>query len=172
MEGWEILDANPGPAVDHVGDAGDLGRFQDASFEALYASHVLEHFDYKDALQRALREWWRVLTPGGKLYVSVPDLTTLASLLVVKDQFTTEERFHVMRMLFGGHADAHDYHQVGLDADFLGYFLGQAGFVNLTRVADFGLFHDSSQLLFKGIPISLNVVAEKPAALNTSGSRT
>ena len=118
------------------------------------------------------RSFWRVLVPGGKLYVSVPDLATLASLLVVKDQFTTEERFHVMRMLFGGHADAHDYHQVGLDADFLGYFLGHAGFINLTRVTDFGLFQDTSVMLFKGIPISLNVVAEKPPALNTSGNRT
>jgi predicted SAM-dependent methyltransferase len=162
-DGWEVLDANPGPAVDHVGDAGDLTRFPDATFDTIYASHVLEHFDYKDALARTLREWWRVLQPGGKLFVSVPDLVTLASLLVVKDQFSLEERFQIMRMLFGGHADQHDYHQVGLDADFLATFLGEAGFVKLMRVPTFGLFNDTSGMLFKGIPISLNVVAEKPS---------
>lgn len=163
-DGWEVLDANAGAAVDHVGDAGDLGRFPDGTFECLYASHVLEHFDYKDALAKTLREWWRVLGPGGKLYVSVPDLVTLASLLVVKDQFSLDERFQIMRILFGGHVDQHDYHQVGLDADFLAVFLGEAGFVNLTRVPAFGLFDDTSSMLFKGIPISLNVIAEKPPA--------
>jgi predicted SAM-dependent methyltransferase len=34
-EGWEILDANAGPLVDHVGDAGDLSRFADGSFAEL-----------------------------------------------------------------------------------------------------------------------------------------
>jgi len=160
-EGWEVIDANPGPVVDHRGDAGDLSRFGDGTFEALYASHVLEHFDYKDALPAALREWHRVLAPGGTLYVSVPDLAVLSSLFVLRDQLTMQDRFLVMRMMFGGHIDAHDYHQVGLDVEFLATFLGEAGFVNLRRVKSFGLFEDTSNMLFKGFPISLNVVAEK-----------
>ena len=41
--GWEVIDANPGPNVDHVGDAGDLSRFDTATFTDIYASHVLEH---------------------------------------------------------------------------------------------------------------------------------
>jgi len=61
-----VLDANPGPFVDHVGDAGDLSRFETGTFAAVYASHVLEHFDYKDGLVAALREWNRVLAPGGR----------------------------------------------------------------------------------------------------------
>lgn len=160
-DGWEVIDANPGDVVDHVGDAGDLGRFETGTFEAVYASHVLEHFDYKDALPAALREWHRVLSPGGTLYVSVPDFDVLASLFVLKDKLTLEERFHVMRMLFGGHVDAHDYHQVGLSVDFLAVFLGEAGFVNARKVRSFGLFPDTSDMIFKGVPISLNVVAEK-----------
>jgi predicted SAM-dependent methyltransferase len=162
-DGWEILDANAGPLVDHVGDAGDLGRFEAGAFAAVYASHVLEHFDYKDALGAALREWHRVLAPGGTLYVSVPDLDVLASLFVLKDKLTIEERFHVMRMIFGGHVDRHDYHLVGLDADFLATFLAEAGFVNLRRVKAFGLFDDTSAMMWKGVPISLNVIAEKAA---------
>jgi predicted SAM-dependent methyltransferase len=159
--GWEVIDANPGEMVDHVGDAGDLGRFEAGTFEAVYASHVLEHFDYKDALGAALREWHRVLSPGGKLYVSVPDLDVLASLFVLKEKLTLEERYLVMRMIFGGHVDKFDYHQVGLSVDFLAAFLTEAAFVNLRRVASFGLFEDTSAMLFKGVPISLNVVAEK-----------
>jgi len=162
VSGWEVLDANPGAVVDHVGDAGDLGRFETGAFEAVYASHVLEHFDYKDALGAALREWHRVLSPGGQLYVSVPDLDVLASLFVLKEKLTVEERYLVMRMMFGGHIDRFDYHLVGLSVDFLATFLGEAGFVNLRKVRSFGLFEDTSAMLFKGVPISLNVVAEKP----------
>ena len=78
------------------------------------------------------------------------------------EQLTLEERFHVMRMLFGGHVDQHDYHQVGLSVDFLATYLSEAGFVNLRKVNTFGLFSDTSTMIFKGVPISLNVVAEKP----------
>jgi predicted SAM-dependent methyltransferase len=159
--GWEIIDVNPGAVVDHVGDARDLGRFESGTFEAVYASHVLEHFDYKDALEAALREWNRVLSPGGTLYVSVPDLDVLASLFVLKEKLTIEERYLVMRMMFGGHVDQFDYHLVGLSVDFLTTFLAEAGFVNLRKVTTFGLFQDTSAMLFKGIPISLNVMAEK-----------
>ena len=47
--GWEVIDANPGPHVDHVGNAKDLSRFDTATFTDIYASHVLEHFDFKYA---------------------------------------------------------------------------------------------------------------------------
>jgi predicted SAM-dependent methyltransferase len=162
MEGWEVLDANAGPVVDHVADARDLGRFTDGTFDTIYASHVVEHLDYRDVLVATLREWRRVMVPGGTLYVSVPDLATLASMFVLKDQLNMEERYQVMRMIFGGHVDQYDYHLVGLDQDFLGTFLTQAGFANLRRVRSFGLFNDTSDMSFKGIPISLNVIAENP----------
>lgn len=159
--GWEVMDANAGPVVDHVGDARDLGRFGDETFAAVYASHVLEHFDYKDELQGVLREWHRVLAPGGTLYVSVPNLEVLASLFVLKDQLSMQERFDVMRMMFGGHADRWDYHLTGLDGAFLAYFLSEAGFVDLEQVESFGFFEDTSGMSFKGVLISLNVVAHK-----------
>ena len=37
--GWEILNVFDGPNVDHVGDAVDLSRFDDATFAEVYASH-------------------------------------------------------------------------------------------------------------------------------------
>ena len=161
-EGWEILNANAAPEVDHVCNAADLSQFPAGTFEAIYASHVLEHFDYKNELRKALAEWNRVLAPRGKIYVSVPDLDALAGLLLEKNRLTVDERFQVMRMMFGGHVDQYDYHVVGLNEEFLGYFLAGAGFVNIQRVAGFGLFEDASTMALKGIPISLNVLAEKP----------
>jgi predicted SAM-dependent methyltransferase len=153
------MDALPGPHVDHLGDARDLSRFPDGTFDAVYASHVLEHFDYAGSLLEALCEWRRVLAPGGLLYISVPNLEILAALVVDRETLTFDERFHVMRMMFGGHTTRFDYHYVGFDIDILEHFLGRAGFSSGELVNDFGLFEDTSRLRFKGIPISLNVVA-------------
>jgi predicted SAM-dependent methyltransferase len=165
-EGWEVLNAIPAPCVDHVCNANDLSRFAAGSFDAIYASHVVEHLDYKDELKDALVGWNRVLVPGGRLYVSVPDLDALAGLLLDKDGLTVDERFHAMRMLFGGHVDRFDYHVVGLNEEFLGYFLTVSGYVNIQRVKGFGLFEDASSLVFKGLPISLNMLAEKPRTVH------
>jgi predicted SAM-dependent methyltransferase len=166
--GWEVLDAIAGPHVDHVGNANDLSQFADGSFSDLYASHVLEHFDYRSELPAVLLEWLRVLEPGGRLHVSVPDLDVLADLLLLKDRLSAEERFQVMRMLFGGHMDRYDYHQSGLNEEFLAYFLGQAGFTAVQRVTDLGFFEDSSRMVFRGMPISLNMRAVRPINQGTS----
>jgi predicted SAM-dependent methyltransferase len=168
--GWEILDVNPGPLVDHVGDAIDLSRFADGSFTEVYASHVLEHFDYRDALPAVLLEWKRVLVPGGRLLLSVPDLDALASLLLQRQRLNVQQRFQVMRMIFGGHIDPHDYHLVGLNHDFLAGYLGQAGFDGIRRVHGHGLFEDTSTMVFGGIAISLNLVACKPVAVTPTPS--
>jgi len=159
--GWEILNAVPGPVVDHVCNANDLSRFADDTFDAIYASHVVEHFDYIGELQNTLAEWHRVLAPGGTIYISVPDLDILASLILDKDKLTVDERFFVMRMIFGGHVDRYDYHAVGLNEDFLTPFLRASGYVNMRRVRTFDLFADTSAMVFKEVLISLNMIAEK-----------
>src|SRR3989344_5559810 len=124
-EGWEVLNANPAPYVDHVCNATDLSRFPDNTFTEIYASHVVEHFDFAGELHATLKEWRRVLKPGGKVYISVPDLDILAKLFLAKDWLSLEERVFVMRMIFGGHVNRHDYHVVGLNEDFLAAFLRQ-----------------------------------------------
>ncbi len=158
---WEIFDANPGPVVDHVGDARDLTLFPDNTFESIYASHVVEHFDYSGELAATLSEWRRVLVPGGTFFVSVPDLDVLARLFLDRQSLSLQERFQVMRMMFGGHIDQYDYHLVGLNEEFLNHFLTVAGFVQAVRVGSFGLFDDTSGMQVRGVPISLNVIARK-----------
>jgi predicted SAM-dependent methyltransferase len=163
-EGWEALDAIGGPGVDHVQDARNLGAFADGTFEQIYASHIVEHFDYNQELVLTLREWCRVLVPGGLLCVSVPDLDVLARLFLDRKGLTVADRHLVMRMIFGGHADRFDYHVVGLNDEFLYGYLVNGGFVGIQRVARFGLFDDTSEMMIKGTLISLNMMARKPAA--------
>ena len=160
-DGWEVLNANPAPYVDHVCNANDLSQFADNTFIEIYASHVVEHLDYIGELPNTLKEWNRVLVPGGKVFISVPDLDVLAALILDKNKLSIDERFFVMRMIFGGHVDKYDYHVTGLNAEFLTEFLNAAGYINIRRVQEFGLFNDTSSMLFKGTAISLNMIAEK-----------
>lgn len=156
------MNAVPGPSVDHVCNANDLSQFSDNTFAEIYASHIVEHLDYKEELIKTLKEWNRVLEPGGKIFISVPDLDVLSELILKKDELDINQRFLVMRMIFGGHMDEYDYHVVGLNEEFLAYFLNESGYVNITRVKEFGLFEDTSSMMFNGVLISLNLIAEKP----------
>ena len=160
--GWEVFDVREAAHVDHVGDAKDLARFADGTFAEVYASHVLEHFDYADELPRVLAEWFRVLAPGGVLRLSVPDIDILAHLLLQRHALDVNQRFQVMRMMFGGQTHAHDHHRVGLNQEFMAAYLARAGFERLQRVGRHGLFADTSETTVLGTPISLNLNAYKP----------
>jgi predicted SAM-dependent methyltransferase len=160
---WKIVDAVAAPHVDYVRSCADLSVFGNSSVTEIYASHVLEHLGYQAELSSALREFYRVLEPGGVLRISVPDLATLCSLFV-DPALDDAERFHVMRMMFGGQLDSFDFHRVGLTQEFLARYVANAGFEDIQRVANFALFDDTSALVFRGRPVSLNVVARKPRA--------
>lgn len=62
--GWKILNVQPGPGVDYIGDCSDLSQIADGSVDEIYASHVLEHLGYVEKLPRAHTEFHRVLKKG------------------------------------------------------------------------------------------------------------
>lgn len=161
-EGWTVLNIQPGPDVDIVADCRDLGAFADAAVKEIYISHTLEHLGYRQELPVALAGMYRVLRPGGRLMISVPDLDVLCRLMI-HEQAGTALRFHVMRMMFGEQADEWDFHKVGFTADLLAEYLGQAGFADIERVESFGLFRDASELSIAGVRVSLNVIAARGA---------
>ncbi len=158
-EGWKVFDVQPGPAVDFVGDCADLGRFASDSVDEIYASHVLEHLGYLEELPRTLQEFHRVLRKGGTAKISVPDFEVLARIFL--ETSDVDERYHILRMIFGGQVDPFDYHYFGLTIDVLCQFLGNAGFTRVEKVEEFGLFKDSSAIRYQGRLISLNVIAFK-----------
>lgn len=53
-------------------------RFPDASFDAVYCSHMLEHL-HPDVAEHCLQEARRVLAPGGVLRLAVPDLDAMVA---------------------------------------------------------------------------------------------
>jgi predicted SAM-dependent methyltransferase len=62
--------------------------FDDASVEVIYSCHMLEHLDATE-VQQCLKEFMRLLKPGGILRLALPDL-----------------RFHIDKYLKTGDADA------------------------------------------------------------------
>lgn len=159
-DGWKILNIAPGPGVDFVGPCDDLSRFPSGSVDEIYASHVLEHLSHIEELPRALREWHRVLRPGGRAMISVPDFELICQMFSDPSR-DPNERYFLMRVAFGGQQDPHDFHRVGLTEEFLDAFLRRAGFDRTETVEQFGLFTDTSTQQVAGVPISLNMIAWK-----------
>jgi len=158
--GWQILNIQPGEHIDHVGDARDLSRFRDASFDMVYASHTFEHLGHRGDLQKALGEVARILRPGGRFFVSVPDMVQL-SWIFAQPEMTDDSRHLIMNMMFGAQVDRYDFHYVGMWDGYLAGRLGEAGFREVYRVERFGFFHDDSETRVNDVLISLNVVAVK-----------
>lgn len=64
------VDVFPYKTADILGSGSDLWMFKDGELDFVIASHCLEHFPDTKAV---LREWYRVLKPGGIIAVCVPD---------------------------------------------------------------------------------------------------
>ena len=79
-DGWQEvrLDINPGANPDIVASITDMSAVATASFDAVYSSHNLEHLAPHE-LPDALREFYRVLKPGGFALITLPDLEQAAA---------------------------------------------------------------------------------------------
>ena len=71
------LDINPAVAPDIVASITDMQNVADASFEALYSSHNLEHL-HPHEVPLALAEFKRVLKPHGFALITLPDMQQVA----------------------------------------------------------------------------------------------
>jgi predicted SAM-dependent methyltransferase len=58
--------------------------FPDNSVDEIYALHLIEHFNFREAVE-VLKEWKRVLKPGGRLYIETPDLYATCKRFVESD---------------------------------------------------------------------------------------
>lgn len=158
-EGWKILNIEPGEGVDIVGDVRNLVAFADESCSEIYASHVLEHLILKDVLP-VFNELHRLLVPGGRLYISVPDLEILCWMFN-SPTLGVPEKFSLMQMIYGGQTDDHDFHHFGFSFDFMVDMLRDAGFESVEHVESLGLFDDMSELKVSEQRISLNLIVTK-----------
>ena len=156
LDGWKNFDCDPHPGVDIVGDIRNLSAFSDGSVTEIMASHCAEHVPHTETLPM-LKEWARVLEPGGKLYVAVPDFERCVQLygLIGLDDW-------IVRFLCGDQEYKTAYHYNLFDEERLSRLLKEAGFSESFRVEQFpiGDPSDCSTLVsnIDNQPVSLNMV--------------
>ena len=164
--------------------------FADGAADLAYSSHCLEHQYLADALA-TLREIHRVLAPGGRVRLVVPDMEAYARAYVEDDRdFFAERRrtwYWVPQdltplMTVIGYAgagtrsmDAGDYHRYGYDYATLEFLLRRVGFTSVERCLYMSgscqelLLDDHSRVAgahHRGRPYSLFVEATKPSDRN------
>jgi len=93
--GWVNIDRKLGTEVYPL-------PYADDSVDEIRASHILEHASFLEA-QEWLREWVRVLKPGGTIKVAVPGFEKIVEL--------GKSDAHWQYYLMGGQTTDNDYHK-------------------------------------------------------------
>lgn len=87
-DAWQELrlDIDESVKPDIVGTMLDMSAVEDASVDAVFSSHNIEHL-YPHEVPKALAEFRRVLKPEGFLVITCPDLQSVAA-LIAEDKLT------------------------------------------------------------------------------------
>jgi predicted SAM-dependent methyltransferase len=131
------LDIDAGHRPHVVGSLTDMSGIASGSVDAVYSSHNLEHLHAYE-VPIAMREFLRVLRPGGVAVIVVPDLQMAGELLAADRGeatlwYSEGEPLTAMDMIYG-HAkpiaagNLYQMHKTGFTASSLGRALKQAGF--------------------------------------------
>jgi len=109
--------------VDVISSALEL-PFQDASIDAIYSSHVIEHFNRPD-MDKLFREFSRVLKSGGELEIICPDFERAMKRWLAGDY---EYRWNFgITTLFGKQTNMGQFHYNGFTIPRLKRLLPQYG---------------------------------------------
>lgn len=71
LDGWVNVDLYNTAKVDASFDVSTI-PYGDNTVDEIKAFHIIEHFDWFKG-QDTLKEWFRVLKPGGRLWLETPD---------------------------------------------------------------------------------------------------
>ena len=155
LPGWVNLDCYPPPPAKDIEILTlDLRRglpLSSGSVAALFSEHFLEHLPFDTVSAKVLPEIRRVLEPGGKLRLGVPNGEYFVDQYVAARTGSSEEIFERQRhgktpmtML---NEIAHGFgHYFAYDFETMSSLLAAAGFVAIRRCAPF----DSTVEHFKG----------------------
>lgn len=137
-------------------DIGELAGIEDGSVSEIYASHCLEHFPHPKT-GSVLKNWRRVLNPGSKAYIAVPDFDAMVKLY--RDFGLTS---FIRNMLYGDQGYPLAFHYTCFTFATLASAITQAGFSDVKRIGpmpyglkDCSALRDTAHFQ----PISLNVEA-------------
>lgn len=157
------VDAVPQAKTHVIADARRLPMFKDNSVDLVYASHVIEHFP-RNQVRTALKEWLRILKPGGVLRFGVPDFDQLIRMY----QKSGNDVDSIVNQLMGQDGEWDDHHTIW-NRSFAEKVLKEVGYAQVrvwdVDTADHHSFSDKTSRVYdvqgEKIPFSLNLEAIK-----------
>ena len=123
----DIIDASH---IDRCAHVDDLSFLPDGAVELTYACHVLEHFGRYE-VDSVLREWRRVLAPGGVLRLAVPDFAAVVRMYA--SEGLRDGMSGLVGLVAGGQRTPYDFHKMIFDEALLTHLLRRAGFSEVRR---------------------------------------
>lgn len=110
--------------------------FKDGSVDKIENYHLLEHLDRREC-SLVLKEWFRVLKPGGKLLIEVPDLVENMKIFLRSSynerwkNYRKEFKYGRVQTIYGLGEEKGQLHKNGFDKERLKILLKQYGFVKI-----------------------------------------
>ncbi|MDR0987219.1 MAG: methyltransferase domain-containing protein [Ruminococcus sp.] len=127
LPGYVHIDLADFPHIDYKADIRKLDMFEDNTVDEIYACHCLEHFGRHEA-RDVLNEWRRVLCPGGRIYLAIPDFEAVC------EHYREHQNMEILRgFLVGGQKNKYDYHYNVFDFESLKGVLEEIGFTDISR---------------------------------------
>lgn len=149
--GYKHLDVRRGlPELDYVVDFSKQKLpMVDSTMQEILANHVIEHISWR-RLPFVIKEWYRVLMPGGKLVLRTPNLKFICESYLAKiitKEHPNDEGFIKQNLskeitpswwanikLFSGQDYDANFHCCCFDFDMLSDLLTRYGFVRVSEV--------------------------------------
>jgi predicted SAM-dependent methyltransferase len=169
LSGFTHVDIEKYPHVDFVSSIDQLSFIEGSTVSEIYSSHAFEYFTRDEALD-VLREWNRILIPGGKLYITVPNFEALID---IYNQ--TQDIQLILGPLFGKWRNSKStiFHKTTYDHESLSKLLISSEFIEVSRFDPISylesidpLYDDYSLAYFphmdrNGIQVSLAITGTK-----------
>ena len=164
LPGWVNVDIFSNVRADVYSSALAL-PYERGTFELIYASHVLEHFN-RHLILTAISHWRDLLMEEGILRLAVPDFKA-----IWQYYGETGKLKNLIGLLYGGQDNFNNYHHIVFDEDMLFEILQTVGFKTVRKwdwkTTEHQQFDDYSQAYLphmdkeSGLHMSLNMEAIK-----------
>jgi SAM-dependent methyltransferase len=100
----DVVEARAGMKPDVICDLHDLAPFASASADEILSVHVVEHF-WRWEVRDVLREWVRVLKPGGRMIVECPNILSACQTFLENPELFSREDQNGQRTMWVFYGD-------------------------------------------------------------------
>lgn len=142
--GYVGVDIFAGPNVDEIFDLDDI-PYADGTIAAIHSEHALEHVGWHRA-EEAIKEWFRVLKPGGEVNLYMPDVENcfikylqapLEDPVFMKTRAWFKFTVYGIQTSQAGEPDDAQTHRCGYSKEEIRIVMGRNGFI-VDKVENYG----------------------------------